>query len=677
MPKAMKIPAAKAAVNKEWDKLEKISAWDLTKVRSKSEVMDEARTKGAKSSFCIINGHLSFEECRIGDKAPKIQRSSCTPMRHCDRWFWFLCSIHRTRIISITNVSKSHGHHLRIAWLRWTSSWCSICQNPGNIRGRSQITQKSWIVMSRHLDSSTTTQMAKIMVQYGRPSRSSWAKSVWSSFGRTIMGKAIWENPIETWMGENSNLGMSLCSSWKRIILICICGWHKIGWQETKTLIRCGKYSKKLIWENRHLSLISCIPGMYSKTTWNKQRYCGQLQNHVRFANFRGEEQKNYHARKIWVFLRGPMTWKVMTRNVWNDIVSWQTRRLNNSTKCQLHALMTTTSKKKKWNLLKNCQKYALKLFWNAYNCHVLEDLIFYGQWTNLHDRSQNGPRPVTNDYLVWSLTFITHVNTINIAMWETQPSSADWDCFKTPLQEILRTRNLLQVEHCAFLEVIHLFQEVGCVRNKFQFRTVQQNQKSSLWILDWDWMVCPLWNYGIWLFLSLETRFRLLKDRGDPLSTITKCKAQSNDMKERPTCWITLIVFPQTSNFRIKKLCCMCLRTTKQLLRWLSREGVLQWDMFPEPTELLLIGCSIELIWTPKIQIKYIDTKKTNSQTCWPREISHVTNGIIICVCSTLITSVLPIVLEVMSKRTQEDACEERVTAKSNRWWIWSRDAA
>ena len=29
-----------------------------------------------------------------------------------------------------------------------------------------------------------------------------------------------------------------------------------------------------------------------------------------------------------------------------------------------------------------------------------------------------------------------------------------------------------------------------------------------------------------------------------------------------------------------------------------------------PEPTELLLIGCLIESIWTPKIQIKYIDTK-------------------------------------------------------------------
>ena len=31
-PQAMKIPAAKAAVDKEWEKLEKISAWNLTKV---------------------------------------------------------------------------------------------------------------------------------------------------------------------------------------------------------------------------------------------------------------------------------------------------------------------------------------------------------------------------------------------------------------------------------------------------------------------------------------------------------------------------------------------------------------------------------------------------------------------------------------------------------------------
>ena len=46
-----------------------------------------------------------------------------------------------------------------------------------------------------------------------------------------------------------------------------------------------------------------------------------------------------------------------------DDIVSWRTRRLSNSTKYLLHASMTTTSKKKKQNLLENCQIHALKLF--------------------------------------------------------------------------------------------------------------------------------------------------------------------------------------------------------------------------------------------------------------------------------------------------------------------------
>ena len=35
MPQAMKMPDAKTAVEKEWEKLEKISAWQLTKVRKK------------------------------------------------------------------------------------------------------------------------------------------------------------------------------------------------------------------------------------------------------------------------------------------------------------------------------------------------------------------------------------------------------------------------------------------------------------------------------------------------------------------------------------------------------------------------------------------------------------------------------------------------------------------
>ena len=54
MPQALKSTAAKAAVNNKWEKLEKISAWNLTKVRSEKEVIDEARTKGRKVHFASL-----------------------------------------------------------------------------------------------------------------------------------------------------------------------------------------------------------------------------------------------------------------------------------------------------------------------------------------------------------------------------------------------------------------------------------------------------------------------------------------------------------------------------------------------------------------------------------------------------------------------------------------------
>ena len=50
----MTIPAAKAAVDKELEKLEKMPAWNLTKVSSKKEVIDEGRTKGAKVHFASL-----------------------------------------------------------------------------------------------------------------------------------------------------------------------------------------------------------------------------------------------------------------------------------------------------------------------------------------------------------------------------------------------------------------------------------------------------------------------------------------------------------------------------------------------------------------------------------------------------------------------------------------------
>ena len=71
MPQAMKIPEAKAAMDQGQEGLEKISVWNLTKVRSKKVVIDEARTKGAKFHFASINGHMSFENAELEAKHQK------------------------------------------------------------------------------------------------------------------------------------------------------------------------------------------------------------------------------------------------------------------------------------------------------------------------------------------------------------------------------------------------------------------------------------------------------------------------------------------------------------------------------------------------------------------------------------------------------------------------------
>ena len=71
MPLAMKIPAAKAAVDKEWEKLEKISAWNLTKVRSNKEVIDEARSKGAKVHFASLMDICNLKDADLEAKHQK------------------------------------------------------------------------------------------------------------------------------------------------------------------------------------------------------------------------------------------------------------------------------------------------------------------------------------------------------------------------------------------------------------------------------------------------------------------------------------------------------------------------------------------------------------------------------------------------------------------------------
>ena len=84
MLQAMNIPDAEAAVDKEWEKLGKLPASQMTQVKGKSEVIQEAQ-KTKNSPCCNPDGNLSSQECGVRTTISEIQRPNRAPGGHCER----------------------------------------------------------------------------------------------------------------------------------------------------------------------------------------------------------------------------------------------------------------------------------------------------------------------------------------------------------------------------------------------------------------------------------------------------------------------------------------------------------------------------------------------------------------------------------------------------------------
>ena len=136
---AMKIPDAKAAVDKEWEKLEKLLAWQLTKVKNKKEVIGKAQKEGKTVPRCHIDGSLSLQE--LGYTGRVVLRGDVVKER-----LWILRCVHRAGIVSITNDGrKSSGHYCQTARMRWTGKRRSIRQRPCQNGRRSNIVETSQV----------------------------------------------------------------------------------------------------------------------------------------------------------------------------------------------------------------------------------------------------------------------------------------------------------------------------------------------------------------------------------------------------------------------------------------------------------------------------------------------------------------------------------------------------
>ena len=264
--------------------------------------------------------------------------------------------------------------------------------------------------MSRHLIRLPRHKWPKSWSSIEDPIILFWTESVWSSCDRILMGKAIGENPTAARLEKGLQLGMLVRTPSKNIILICVCGWHKIGWKETNLDPMLKLLNKRIRFRRVHIFPGSCV------CLGCNPRQCQTskdiVDNHrIMFESriFAVGSEKNHHTPQIFVFLHGLMIWNVMQRNVWSDIASHQ-----NKTFQQFYKTCTPC-----------IDEHHFKEEENAV-CWII--VTSNGRRRNLHDRPQKGPKLVTNAWIDWYHTFITHVNTNSFALWTTPQNNADCD---------------------------------------------------------------------------------------------------------------------------------------------------------------------------------------------------------------------------------------------------------
>ena len=137
-------------------------------------MIDEARTKGAKVHFALLMDicHLKNAELEVKHQKYKGQVVLRGDIVKDDSGS---CAVFTAQgsSASQTTAAKVMDIISRLPGCAGQAADAVSAYTRVKMEDAPKFIENSQIGMSRHLDSSTTTQMAKIMVQYGRPSCSS------------------------------------------------------------------------------------------------------------------------------------------------------------------------------------------------------------------------------------------------------------------------------------------------------------------------------------------------------------------------------------------------------------------------------------------------------------------------------------------------------------------------
>ena len=316
-----------------------------------------------------------------------------------------------------------------------------------------------------------------------------------------------------------TELGMYVRSSKTGFVSVTICGWHQDGGEKAEYGCHVEEFDEKCGYWRNHISSWSHTFGMHS--TWMQTNETIIEQNTNMFeSRILAGATENYRGGGILHTDGSVATWRACSKLCWT--ILWIGKQESGAIlqKFRIFVWMIINDNRRNWNQLENCQKFVRKLFGNASIWHELDDVTSCGQWTSLQRSVTNWIR-ACDKRLARLISYLHHTNDCRqcchvgntaqhcrLGLFQDSVFVGDVEDSKSISGGVLRIlgsrtfvtilKNRFQRESCAYLEVKRSCQSVGCARNKLQFRTVLQNLKSFLWMLDYVWMGYLLLIFGL-----------------------------------------------------------------------------------------------------------------------------------------------------------------------------------
>ena len=271
----MKIPAAKAAVDKKWEKLEKISAWNLTKVRSKKEVIDEARKSGATVHFASLMDicHLKNAELEAKHQKYKGRVVLRGDIVKDDSGSYAVFTDQGSSASQMT-AAKVMDVISRLPGCAGQAADAVSAYTKVKNGGCTQIIANRNVQTLRIVYHDTSgPNHGPVWKTQSFLSSAIFTVTLWQDcYGKSNLRKSFcstvgWRFPHCECLFANRQKGFSFPFLWT---ISKLSGRRQKSWSDVETTQQRSRFGRTIIFP------WSCILGMYSKTMWSKQRYCRQ-----------------------------------------------------------------------------------------------------------------------------------------------------------------------------------------------------------------------------------------------------------------------------------------------------------------------------------------------------------------------------------------------------------------